>query len=48
MHYVVLHVAGEDGSNGVRRGDTEGRFSTFITSLLRESAEQKAGSPNEG
>ena len=33
------------GSKGSWRGDAEGHYCTFITSLLRESVEQKAGGP---
>ena len=38
-------MASEDGSNGVRCGDTEGRCFTFIASSLHETAELKAGRP---
>ena len=36
-------MAAWNGSNGVSFVDKEGRCSTFITSSLCESAEQKAG-----
>ena len=36
-------MAAENGNNKVWCDDTEGRCSTFIISLLRESAKQKAG-----
>ena len=38
-------MAAEDGNNEEWRGDTEGHCSTFIASLLHESARQKAGGP---
>ena len=38
-------MAAEDESNGPRCNDTGGYCSTFIASLLHESAEQKGGRP---
>ena len=41
----VIKMVAKNGSDGVWRGDTAGHCSTFITSLFRESAEQKAKRP---
>ena len=38
-------MAAEDSSNGVWHDDTEGRCSTFIASLFRESPNKKLGGP---
>ena len=40
-------MAAEDGSNGALHDDTEGRYSTFIASLLREPAKQKGRRPRK-
>ena len=40
-------MATKGGSNGVWHDEPEGHCFTFITSLLCESAKQKAGSPRK-